>query len=280
MAPWTGALLGSPKWFQTAVFQLEYQIWEDVYGMFETLSNVKNSSEVTVNISPSSLEKVRKEKDTVQSILNTLAAQIRENDWDSNMFNVIVNQVIADVGNSQPESWRSFLEYANAVLMAASAAAGSTSARMYTEPMAGGIVIDTLGPPMAQPVQLQPRYKMAMDNQQAAGTYGQGYAMADSQQAYGSSRSAESIALQAQPVTYAMAVPQQPPQKGYTKSGKKSHAYGKVAKKSPMYNSNQNSRGMATMGGEILNTVQKEYSRRNPKTVKPVYHKTPDFRLR
>jgi hypothetical protein len=83
---------------------------------------------------------------------------------------------------------------------------------------------------------------------------------------------------QAQPVTYAMAVPQQPPQKGYTKSGKKSHAYGKVAKKSPMYDSNQNSRGMATMGGEILNTVQKEYSRRNPKTVKPVYHKTPDFR--
>ena len=279
MAPWTSALLGSPKWFQTAVYQLEYQIWEDVYGMFKPLSNVRNSSEVTVNISPSSLEKVRKEKDTVQSILNTLAAQIRENDWDSNMFNVIVNQVIADVGNSQPESWRSFLEGANEVLRAASAAAGSTSARMYTEPMAGGIVIDTLGRTMAQPVQLQPRYTTAMDNQQAAGTYGQGYAMAmDNQQAAGSSISTNT--LQAQPVTYAMAVPQQPPQKGYTKSGKKSHAYGKVAKKSPMYNSNQNSRGMATMGGEILNTVQKEYSRRNPKTVKPVYHKTPDFRLR
>ena len=136
----------------------------------------------------------------------------------------------------------------------------------------------------SQQAYAMPQRPVPADIQQIYQAYGaavgQNFSPADIQQMYGSSISTagRSSTLEAQPVTYAMAVPQQPPQKGYTKSGKKSHAYGKVAKKSPMYNSNQNSRGMAIMGGEISNTVQKEYSRRNPKTVRPVYHKTPDFR--
>jgi hypothetical protein len=263
----SGSFSGSPKWFQTAVYRLEYQIWVDVYGIFEALSYVRNSSEVTVNISPSSLEKVRKEKDTVQSILNTLDAQIRENVWDSNMFNVTVNLVIADVGHNQPESWRSFLESANEVLEGATTRAGATRASsMYTEPMAGGIVtrvpkaMDT--EPMAGTY--GQGYAMAMDTQQA---YGQGYAMADRQQAYAAAQPTESRITQEKP---------QQVQKGYTNSNKKSDMYSMQKKQ----NAYDNTKAVSKKGYEmrVAQMVQREYSRKNRDSVKPLYNKSPAFR--
>jgi hypothetical protein len=153
------------------------------------------------------------------------------------------------------------------------------SQQAYSMPRQGYAMADSQQA-YAMPQQGYPTADIQQAYQAYGAAVGQGYSMADIQQAYGSSISTagRSSTLQAQPVTYAMAVPQQPPQKAYTRSGKKSHGYGRIAKKSPMYNSNQNSRGVAIMSGEISNSAQKEYSRRNPKSVKPVYHKTPDFR--
>ena len=54
----------------------------------------------------------------------------------------------------------------------------------------------------------------------------------------------------------------------------------KINKKARVYSDNvaTNSMSNASFGGEITNAVQREYSRRNPKTVKPVYHKAPEFK--
>lgn len=289
----SGSFSGSPKWFQTAIYRLEYQIWVDVYGIFEALSYVRNSSEVTVNISPSSLETVRKEKDKVQSILNTMDAQIRENDWDSNMFNVIVNLVIADVGHNQPESWRSFLEDANAVLDRTRA--GATRASMYTEPMAGGIVIDTLGPPMAGGSSAS--YPMtggiatrAMDNQQAVGPYGQGYAMAagtapkamDNQQAVGTFGQGYPMAdiqqayVAAQPQIVESVTQARPHrvQKSYTNSDKKKAMYSMKKMQNAYDNTDISKKGYET---RVANMIQREYSR-NRDSIKPAYNKLPVFK--
>lgn len=80
--------------------------------------------------------------------------------------------------------------------------------------------------------------------------------------------------------TYTMAIQEQPVQKSYTKANKKSHGYGKINKKPRVYSDNvaTNSMSNASFGGEITNAVQREYSRRNPKTVKPVYNKAPEFK--
>lgn len=85
---------------------------------------------------------------------------------------------------------------------------------------------------------------------------------------------------QSESPTYTMAIQEQPVQKSYTKAHKKSHGYGKINKKARVYSDNvaTNSMSNASFGGEITNAVQREYSRRNPKTVKPVYHKAPEFK--
>ena len=85
---------------------------------------------------------------------------------------------------------------------------------------------------------------------------------------------------QSESPTYTMAIQEQPVQKSYTKAHKKSHGYGKINKRARVYSDNvaTNSMSNASFGGEITNAVQREYSRRNPKTVKPVYHKAPEFK--
>jgi hypothetical protein len=134
-------------------------------------------------------------------------------------------------------------------------------------PMAGGIVIDTLGPPMA------------MDNQQSAGTFGQGYAMAmDTQQAYGTAPMAQPVQLQ----------------KRYTKEPKKSHEYDNQKKKTMYDNLKKrnipdmqkkqviydSAKALSNVGGEvrIAKMVQSEYSRKDRKSIKPVYNKNPVFK--
>ena len=85
---------------------------------------------------------------------------------------------------------------------------------------------------------------------------------------------------QSESPTYTMAIQEQPVQKSYTKAHKKSHGYGKINKRARVYSDSvaANSMSNASFGGEITNAVQREYSRRNPKTVKPVYHKAPEFK--
>ena len=85
---------------------------------------------------------------------------------------------------------------------------------------------------------------------------------------------------QSESPTYTMAIQEQPVQKSYTKAHKKSHGYGKINKRARAYSDSvaTNSMSNASLGGEITNAVQREYSRRNPKTVKPVYHKAPEFK--
>ena len=80
--------------------------------------------------------------------------------------------------------------------------------------------------------------------------------------------------------TYTMAIQEQPAQRSYTKAHKKSHGYGKINKRARAYSDSvaTNSMSNASLGGEITNAVQREYSRRNPNTVKPVYHKAPEFK--
>ena len=85
---------------------------------------------------------------------------------------------------------------------------------------------------------------------------------------------------QSESPAYTMAIQEQPVQKSYTKAHKKSHGYGKINKKPRVYSDNvaTNSMSNASFGGEITNAVQREYSRRNPKPVKPVYNKAPEFK--
>jgi hypothetical protein len=271
----SGVFSGSPKWFQTTVYRLEYQIWEDMFNVYTRLSQVRDSSEHTVKISNSSIEKVRIEKDAVQRILNTLDAQIRENDWDSNMFNVTFNQVFADVGN-QPESWRSNMEEFNAIVE--EDILDRTRAVESVYPMVGGMAMDTQqaygtvgqGYPMAYTSSQSISLPKAMDTQRAYGTVGQGYPMADSQQTLSLVSyvdATDGLATQAQA---------QPLQKGYTNTHKKSGHHKKVSKKS-MYN---DIKALSNVGGEmrVSRMVQNEYSRKNRYSVKPLYNKSPEFR--
>ena len=87
---------------------------------------------------------------------------------------------------------------------------------------------------------------------------------------------------QSESPAYTMAIQEQPVQRSYTKANKKSHGYGKINKRARVYSDSvaTNSMSNASFGGEITNAVQREYSRRNPKTVKPVYNKAPEFRSR
>ena len=113
---------------------------------------------------------------------------------------------------------------------------------------------------------------MAMDNQQAAGTYGQGYPMADSQQAYVAAqpRIVESV-MQVQPVeSHITQSKPHPVQKSYTNSDKKKAMYS--MKK--MQNTYDNTKDISKKGYEmrVANMIQREYSR-NRDSIKPAYNK-------
>ena len=115
-------------------------------------------------------------------------------------------------------------------------------------------------------------YAIAMDNQQAAGTFGQRYPMADSQQAYVAAQPqiVESV-MQVRPVEshITQAQPHRV-QKSYTNSGKKKPMYS--MKK--MQNAYDNTKDISKKGYEtrVANMIQTEYSR-NRDSVKPVYNK-------
>ena len=115
-------------------------------------------------------------------------------------------------------------------------------------------------------------YAMAMDNQQAAGTFGQRYPKADSQQAYVAAQPqiVESV-MQVRPVEshITQAQPHRV-QKSYTNSGKKKPMYS--MKK--MQNAYDNTKDISKKGYEtrVANMIQTEYSR-NRDSVKPVYNK-------
>jgi hypothetical protein len=119
-------------------------------------------------------------------------------------------------------------------------------------------------------------YAMAMDNQQAAGTYGQRFPKADSQQAYVAAQPqiVESV-MQVRPVEshITQAQPHRV-QKSYTNSGKKKPMYSMKKMQNAYDNMDISKKGYET---RVANMIQTEYSR-NRASVKPVYNKSPAFR--
>jgi hypothetical protein len=300
----------TPGWMLATMYNLELDTYVVLINMFEDVAS--NNGEILDRMSIDNVRMLisilREERDKLSLLFNNIGL----NPFELGLQDSAWVAALTSVNSNPPSEWQRITsDYQgwldrgkparrNQTAMASTSSQSTgvpmaDSQQAYAMPRQGYAMADSqqayaMPPPGYPMADIQQGYPMA-DSQQGypMADIQQGYPMADSQQARamtqqgypmaaGISTAGRSNTLQAQPVTYAMAVPQQPPQKAYTRSGKKSHGYGKVAKKSPMYNSNQNSRGMAIMGGEISNTVQKEYSRRNPKTVKPVYHKTPDFR--
>jgi hypothetical protein len=127
------------------------------------------------------------------------------------------------------------------------------------------------------------------DNQQAAGTWGQGYPMAaqvgtfggypmaDRQRAYVAAQPQIVESVKVQPVeSHITQAKPHPVQKSYTNSDKKKHMY---SMKKIMQNAYDNTKDISKKGYEmrVANMIQREYSR-NRDSIKPAYNKLSVYR--
>lgn len=239
----------APLWFQVAFIMLEKDIWETLYSKTNAVAAARGDRAQldldAYNALKAELTRIRDAYSwTMREVERIINLPPDNNPW---FAEVGVLALYGDAYNfamerseEQPEIWKTLLSLNFPTRLQADPATFTN-----TQPVA----MNTLGATFT-------------NTQPAAMNYTTG------------------TSSQNESPTYTMAIQEQPVQRSYTKAHKKSHGYGKINKRARVYSDNvaTNSMSNASFGGEITNAVQREYSRR--KTVKPVYHKAPEFKLK
>lgn len=241
----------APIWFLIASVILEKSIWDTLYNQTNALAIAAYGDRSQSDLDEV-LQALKAERDFIGNAHKQLMIEIERIPPDSPFFaevgeaEGIAKAAVAFVtrrSEEQPESWKRLLNIKFPTRTVRDISASNEATSNSTPSTFGATLPNTGGIP-------------------AAMNYTTG------------------TSTQSESPTYTMALQEQPVQKSYTKAHKKSHGYGKINRKERVYSDSvpTNSMSNASLGGEITNAVQREYSRRNTKTVKPVYHKAPEFK--
>lgn len=227
---------GPPNWFKSVIYNVERDTYDILINMLEDVTN--NNGDVFRDKTYPGPVIPRLKEDRYE--LTQFFQMYILDSFESDKHDAAYVSAIRAANSNPPGEWQRILsEYQWWIQRGRPSIQASTSSQ-------------------SRPVQMA-----SMDTQQAYGTVGQGYPMADMQQGY----------VAAQPQTVESHITQAKPhqvQKSYTNSNKKKDMYS--MKK--MQNTYDNTKDISKKGYEmrVAQMVQREYSR-NRDSIKPAYNK-------
>lgn len=248
---------GPPNWVKAAIYNLERDTYDVLVNMFEDVTN-NNGNVFRDKLYPGPVIPRLKED---ENELTRFFQMYRLDSFESDKQGSAYVSGLRAANSNPPREWqRIFSEYQGWLQR------GKPSIQDRNVNVNANINVESNPYAMASTNSQSRGVQMvSMDTQQAYGTVGQGYQIADRQQAY------VADVMQAQPVeSHITQVQPQRVQKSYTNSNKKKDMYS--MKK--MQNSYDNTKDISKKGYEmrVAQMVQREYSR-NRDSIKPAYNK-------